>query len=93
MREALARSHGDFKLSRNPRAAAKPAGGPVRGVVRGTGRFLLLWFLEEDPRTNWARSFAPEPDRVASSDLAVTTFMAPFIPTLPGTDRYVDELR
>ncbi|WP_177000980.1 hypothetical protein [Streptomyces sp. cf386] len=30
---------------------------------------------------------------VAASGLGDVTFVAPFIPTIPGTDRYVDELR
>jgi hypothetical protein len=56
------------------------------------GRLLLLWFLEADPRDDWEALAAPA-DGVAASGLGRTAFLAPFVPTIPGTDRYVDELR
>jgi hypothetical protein len=57
------------------------------------GRLALLWFLDEDPRESWADTFAVEPARVGGTGIATMSFLAPFIPTIPGTDRYVDELR
>ncbi|UNO41458.1 hypothetical protein [Streptomyces sp. MST-110588] len=62
--------------------------------VEGTGtRLTLLWFLQEDPRERWARDFAGLPEEVAGTGLGRVELVAPFIPTVPGTDRYVDELR
>jgi hypothetical protein len=58
-----------------------------------TSRLLLLWFLDDDPRVDWAACFASEADEIARGGLGRTVFVAPFIPTVPGTDLYVDELR
>ncbi|HTJ65513.1 MAG TPA: hypothetical protein VL899_17055 [Alphaproteobacteria bacterium] len=56
------------------------------------GRYLLLSFLEQDPVSVW-NGFAEGLDRALSdSGLGQTAFSAPFIPTLPGTDRYIDEI-
>lgn len=63
---------------------------PVEGV--GT-RLTLLWFLERDPREIWASTFEGLDAEVAASGLGRVELVAPFIPTVPGTDRYVDELR
>jgi hypothetical protein len=56
-------------------------------------RFALLWFLEVDPRACWSTTFEAEADRVAAGCAGHARLIAPFIPTVPGTDRYVDELR
>ncbi|MET7681422.1 hypothetical protein [Streptomyces sp. NPDC005423] len=62
--------------------------------VEGVGtRLTLLWFLQHDPRDTWRDHFANLDTAVAASELGVVRFVAPFIPTVPGTDRYVDELR
>lgn len=55
------------------------------------GRLTLLHFLDSDPRDCWDQHFA-EPTR-RPTDAYVVQLVAPFIPVLPGTDRYVDELR
>jgi hypothetical protein len=56
-------------------------------------RLLALWFLDADPRACWEKGFAGEADAVAAGGLGRTELVAPFVPTVPGTDRYVDELR
>ena len=56
-------------------------------------RLTLLWFTDDDPRTVWDGSFVGEGDAVAASGLGKVEFVAPFIPTIPGTEKYVDELR
>ncbi|MGP4091398.1 hypothetical protein [Streptomyces sp. KR55] len=62
--------------------------------VEGVGtRLTLLWFLQHDPRDAWRNHFTDLHTAVAASGLGDVTFVAPFIPTIPGTDRYVDELR
>jgi hypothetical protein len=55
-------------------------------------RLTVLWFTEGDPREAWDR-FADAGPHVAKSGLGKVQLMAPFLPTVPGTDRYVDELR
>ncbi|ARP71685.1 hypothetical protein LK06_018965 [Streptomyces pluripotens] len=62
--------------------------------VEGVGtRLTLLWFLEADPRECWQAHFTGLGEQVAESGLGRVELVAPFIPTVPGTDRYVTELR
>jgi len=56
-------------------------------------RLALLWFLQEDPRDCWEAVFAPGDDEGLAIGTGIRRLCAPFIPTEPGTDRYVDELR
>ncbi|MFD7234220.1 hypothetical protein ACFWAT_02815 [Streptomyces syringium] len=56
-------------------------------------RLTLLWFLERDPRVCWEEHFAGRGADVERTGLGRVELAAPFIPTVPGTDRYVDELR
>ncbi|ARF55804.1 hypothetical protein [Streptomyces gilvosporeus] len=65
----------------------------VRQVEGVDTRLTLLWFLQEDPRAVWAAHFADRETAVAESGLGRVELVAPFIPTVPGTDRYVSELR
>ncbi len=55
-------------------------------------RITILWFTEGDSLDAWDE-FAGAGERVAATGLGRVELMAPFTPTLPGTDRYVDELR
>jgi hypothetical protein len=58
----------------------------------GASRNLtLLWFVQEDPRACWSRF--RQHGTMMSRAGAELVFAAPFIPTVPGTDLYVDELR
>jgi hypothetical protein len=62
--------------------------------VEGVGRRVTaLWFTEIDPRSCWAAWFADVGANMASAGVGRVELAAPFIPTLPGTDTYVDELR
>ncbi|GAA3866181.1 hypothetical protein GCM10023084_19330 [Streptomyces lacrimifluminis] len=56
-------------------------------------RLTLLWFLEADPRDCWESHFAGLGEAVAEVGLGRVELVAPFIPTVPGTDLYVAELR
>ncbi len=56
-------------------------------------RITLLWFTERSPAESWDAVFAGEGASVAASGKGRVELVAPFIPTVPGTDRYVDELR
>jgi len=59
----------------------------------GKSRVVLLWFLECDPRTVWNTEFADHPATVQQSGMGDLVFAGPFIPTIPGSNRYIDELR
>ncbi|WP_326808267.1 hypothetical protein OG533_16255 [Streptomyces sp. NBC_01186] len=65
----------------------------VKQVEGVDTRLTLLWFLQEDPRERWEACFTGLEEAVAESGLGATSFVAPFIPTVPGTDTYVDQLR
>jgi hypothetical protein len=54
-------------------------------------RMLLLCFVDDDPRDCWSL-FEELGARVHEGGLGQVTYAAPFIPTVPGTDRYTDEL-
>ncbi|MCX2183269.1 hypothetical protein KV205_22450 [Streptomyces sp. SKN60] len=65
----------------------------VKQVEGVDTRLTLLWFLEEDPRECWAEHFADLESLGGGGGGGRVELVAPFIPTVPGTDRYVDELR
>lgn len=65
----------------------------VKDVEGVDNRLTLLWFTEGHPTASWGRIFARSGDLVAQSGLGRVELVAPFIPTLPGTDTYIDELR
>ncbi|MFF8972256.1 hypothetical protein [Streptomyces sp. NPDC014995] len=65
----------------------------VKQVEGVDTRLTLLWFLETDPGDCWQPHFAGLGEAVAKSGLGRVELAAPFIPTVPGTDRYVDRLR
>jgi hypothetical protein len=56
-------------------------------------RVLLLWLLEEDPRESWQLTFGAHLAAIEQAGLASLAFIGGFVPALPGTDRYLDEIR
>ncbi|MCM2419891.1 hypothetical protein [Streptomyces sp. RKAG293] len=65
----------------------------VKQVEGVDTRLTLLWFLQQDPREAWDAHFTGLDDEVAASGLGRVELVAPFVPTVPGTDTYVDRLR
>ncbi|MFD7504007.1 hypothetical protein [Streptomyces sp. NPDC059850] len=65
----------------------------VKQVEGVDTRLTLLWFLQCDPRECWEEFFTGLDTDVERSGLGRVEFVAPFIPTIPGTDQYVAELR
>ena len=62
--------------------------------VEGVGtRLTLLWFLETDPRECWKSHFTGLDTAVGEAGLGRVELVAPFIPTVPGTDTHVADLR
>jgi len=55
-------------------------------------RYLLLSFLEEEPTADTAAKFAALDKDLTGAGLGGVIYAAPFIPTIPGTDTYVDQL-
>jgi hypothetical protein len=64
---------------------------PGSGVGVGE-RLLVAFFLTADPRAVWAAEFADLADAVAASGLGTLGLAAAFVPTVPGTDTYLDDL-
>lgn len=64
----------------------------VKDVEGVDTRLTILWFTEGDPLEAWSE-FADAGERVAATGFGRVELMAPFIPTLPGTNKYVDDLR
>ncbi|MGW2848504.1 hypothetical protein [Streptomyces sp. NPDC001274] len=65
----------------------------VKQVEGVDTRLTLLWFLQREPGECWAEHFTGLDAEVAESGLGRVELVAPFIPTVPGTDLYVDQLR
>lgn len=59
----------------------------VPGVDR---RITMLHFLDAEPSAHWS-AFAGNAAMIDRSGLGRLEFGAPFLPTLPGTDNYVEE--
>jgi hypothetical protein len=62
-----------------------------RAAVSAT-RFVQLHFLDHTPEAGWADGYGRLGEQVEASGLARLTWVAPFIQTGVGTDRYTDEL-
>ena len=73
------------KIIQSPRLPTK--------TENGRARVVLLWFVEQEPSLIWEKEFADHEDAVRKAGLGNLVFAGPFIPTIPGTNRYVDELR
>ncbi|MFF8958837.1 hypothetical protein [Streptomyces sp. NPDC014894] len=65
----------------------------VKQVEGVDTRLTVLWFLEEDPAVRWGTAFGGLVEEVAGSGLGRVELLAPFVPTVPGTDLHVDRLR
>jgi hypothetical protein len=65
------------------------------GMPPLTGRvdeLVRCYFVDRDPADAWADTFAGLGQAVDDGGLARVELVVPFIPTVPGTDRYQDEL-
>ncbi len=71
-----------------PFAGERPADLPRD--TEPASRVLALLFTECDPAAAWATVFAPLAERIAASGVVALEWLAPFVPTIPGTDHLVD---
>ena len=65
----------------------------VKDVEGVDTRVTALWLTDGDPRSAWDGFFAGAGEQVRAAGVGRVELAAPFIPTVPGTDTYVDELR
>jgi hypothetical protein len=56
-------------------------------------RVCLLWFLDRDPREGFSENLEVLHDQLGAHGTGELRLSAGFIPTVPGTDTYVSELR
>jgi len=70
-----------------------PAGAPVTqpGLDRLERRTLMLGFSADPPSAGW-REHRAACDSAAARAVGRVAWSAPFVPTIPGTDAYTDEL-
>jgi hypothetical protein len=62
--------------------------------VEGLGRRVtVLWFTDGDVRESWQGGFAGAVDQAEQAGVGRCEFVAPFQPTLVGTNKYTDQLR
>jgi len=55
-------------------------------------RLLLLWFLATEPAAVWDALFSKHGAELDASGAGRLVWAGPFIPTIPGTDTYTDQL-
>ncbi|MHB1517405.1 MAG: hypothetical protein ACYCVN_05325 [Acidimicrobiales bacterium] len=68
------------------------APGDVPRDAAAASRLLLLCFLDEEPSRTWHEVFDPLPAAVSRTGLGRLAWASPFIGTVPGTDRFTDQL-
>ncbi len=75
------------------RAVPMPADAPVTqpGTEGVEHRELQLWFADREP-AQWWSAVEDYAAAVAASGQGSVRWASPFIPTVPGTDRYTDQL-
>jgi hypothetical protein len=76
----------------DPRLRPDVLAGLARVAGNG-GRLTVLWFLDHDPSAQWAQTFQRVGDGIASGGCGELTLIAPFIPSVMGTDTYADIIR
>jgi len=55
-------------------------------------RINLMWFVDRDPADVWESDFAGVSKALEATGRVRSLFAGPFIPTIPGTDTYTDQL-
>jgi hypothetical protein len=62
-------------------------------VAGNGGRLTILWFLDESPEVRWVGEFGGVEDDIERGGRGELTFLAPFIPSIMGTDAYTEVIR
>jgi hypothetical protein len=84
---------GSVALVLSFRGIPLPPGAPVTqpGTDGLERRELQLWFADAEP-TSWWPSVQEYASSLAGSGGGTVRWASPFLPTIPGTDRYTDQL-
>ncbi len=90
--KALAGSDAALCLSLDPMQLPEESPAYVAPAPGSDRRGLELYFLDRDPSEGWGTLFAGLETAHADAGMGEIAFAAGFLPTLPGTDRYVDEI-
>ncbi len=87
-------SDADLVAAFTPMAVEVDGSGDVRheAASESEGRTLLLWFLSTPPEVAWETVIVEHLHRLEESGLGRVVAALPFIPTIPGTDTYTDQL-
>jgi hypothetical protein len=82
----------DLVAAFTPIALEGDAPGDVPREAASDTRTVLLWFLNTPPEVAWEPVIAEHRRRLEASGLGTVVAALPFIPTIPGTDTYTDQL-
>jgi hypothetical protein len=82
-----------MSLTFTPIPIPTDAPGDVPRGADDARRTLRLYFLERDPLEVWDPMFSKLGDEAAGTGLGNVIWAGAFIPTIPGTDMYTDQLR
>jgi hypothetical protein len=85
-------SDADLVAAFTPISLEVDAPGDVPREAASDRRTLLLWFLNTPPEVAWEPVIAEHRRRLEASGLGTVVAALPFIPTIPGTDIYTDQL-
>ena len=90
--KALTGSSAAMCLQFTPVPIPDDAPADVPRVAADERRILQMYFLDRDPAEVWKDEFARLDEAIAESRQAKLVWASPFIPTVPGTDTYTDQL-
>jgi hypothetical protein len=62
-------------------------------VAADAQRILVMWFVDREPADVWESELSGIAKAIDATGKARCIFSGPFIPTIPGTDTYTDQLR
>jgi hypothetical protein len=83
---------GDLVAAFTPLPLLIDAPGDVPRSDATDRRTLLLWFLHAHPAVAWERVIGEHRRRLEQSSMGKVVAALPFIPTVPGTDTFTDQL-
>jgi hypothetical protein len=90
--KALVGSSAAMALQFTPVPIPDDAPADVPRVAEDDRRILQMYFLDRDPGEVWDQEFAGLAQTVGEGGKARVVWASPFIPTVPGTDTYTDQL-
>jgi hypothetical protein len=85
-------SDADLVAAFTPIALEGDAPGDVPREAASDTRTVLLWFLNTPPQVAWEPVMAEHRRRLEDAGMGTVVAALPFIPTIPGTDTYTDQL-